>query len=114
MRLSELLGRDLREADGSFVGHVVDVRLVLDGPPAASGTAALADPVVHGLLVSPHTRESFLGYERTRVNRPAVIARFLQWRQRGTVLVLWRDVERVGDDIVLRAGARRYSPELPD
>jgi hypothetical protein len=47
------------------------------------------------------------------VNRPWLIARYLAWRERGTVLVLWTDVEVVGGgELHLRRGATFYSPAL--
>ncbi|HEY0248852.1 MAG TPA: PRC-barrel domain-containing protein [Gryllotalpicola sp.] len=114
MRLSELIGLEVRTAEGETLGRVVDARLVLDGPPSGHGTGALAAPRLHGLLVSPRSRDSFLGYERTDVDRPALLARLLRRRQRGTALVLWRDVAAVGETIGLRPGAQRYSPQLPE
>ncbi|WP_019136532.1 PRC-barrel domain-containing protein [Cellulomonas massiliensis] len=109
MILGDLLDAHVRDDQGRRLGYVVDVRLVLDRP--ASGL--LAVPRVHGLLVSPRTSSSFLGYERRDVRAPALLARWLRRRHRGTFLVLWPDVERLGDDeVVLRTGYRRWSPVL--
>ncbi|GAA4186249.1 hypothetical protein GCM10022288_09460 [Gryllotalpicola kribbensis] len=113
MLLTDLLGLRVRDGAGGDLGAVVDVRFVLDGPPSGSGTGALAEARLHGLIVSPHRSSSFLGYERTGVNRPWLIAHFLAWRQRRAVLVLWRDVASVGDELALRPGATLYSPALP-
>jgi hypothetical protein len=113
MLLTELLGRSVRDDSGALLGGVVDARFVLDGPPAGNGTGALAAARLHGLIVSPHASSSFLGYERTGVNRPWLIAHLLARRQRGAVLVLWRDVVEVGDELTLRPGATLYSPALP-
>lgn len=110
MILSDLLDRFVLDADGRHLGHVIDVRLVLDGPPAG----VLAAPRLHGLLVSPRTATSFLGYERTEVTAPWPVARFLRWRHRGTFLVQWSDVDAVEDGAVrLRAGAVLREPALP-
>jgi hypothetical protein len=115
MILGDLL--DAPVWDGATqVGFVIDVRLALDGP--AEGL--VATPRVHGLLVSVRTGTSFLGYERTDVNAPAILARWLAWRHRGTFLVLWEDVAeaaaapQTGRDarVVLRPGYRRWSPAL--
>jgi len=103
----------VRAADGALLGDVVDARFVLDGPPSGSGTGALAEARLHGLLVGPHRNSSFLGYQRTGVNRPWLIAHFLAWRERRAVLVLWTDVAAVGEELHLRPGAVRYSPALP-
>ena len=80
----------------------------------ARWTGRLAAPRLHGLLVSPRTGTSFLGYERTGVRSPALLARWLRWRHRGTFLVHWSDVEAVAPGAVrLREGYRRFSPDLP-
>lgn len=113
MLLSELLGTIVRDSIGKRIGVVVDVRFVLDGPPSGQGAGTLAEARLHGVLVSPRASTSFAGYERTGVNRPWLIAHFLAWRERGTVLVLWTDVEAVGGgELRLRRGATFYSPAL--
>nr|WP_206025717.1 PRC-barrel domain containing protein [Rhodococcus sp. 14C212] len=102
--MSEIVGARVREADGRRVGVVVDVRFV----QSARGELRL-----EALLVSPRSSGSFLGYERTDENRPALIARYLRRRHRGAFLVRWRDVRRVGDGRVeLRQGYSRWSPVL--
>jgi len=109
MILSDLLGSPVLTADGERLGAVVDARLVLDGPP----DGMLAAARVYGLVVSPHSHSSFAGYERTGVDAPALIARFLRWRARGSMLVLWADLASFTDDVVrLRPGATLYSPRL--
>jgi hypothetical protein len=113
MRLTDLFDRGVRDAEGRLLGRVVDARFVLDGPPSGNGSGALADARLHGLLVSPKRSGSFLGYERTGETRPWLIAHFLAWRERRAVLVLWRDVASVGDELQLRPGATLYSPALP-
>ena len=112
MRLSDLLGRPVYEDGGERLGRVVDVRFVLDGPPAGGGVGALSEARLLGLIVSPRTSSAFAGYERTGAGRPWLIARFLAWRQRHAVFVLWSDVVAVGDELCVRGGAIRYSPAL--
>jgi hypothetical protein len=110
MILGDLLDAPVRGPADEPLGYVVDVRFVLDGP--LDGT--LAAPRLHGLLVSPRAGTSFLGYERTGVRSPALVARWLRWRHRGTFLVHWSDVESVAPGAVrLRHGFRRFSPDLP-
>jgi hypothetical protein len=110
MILGDLLDVPVRGADGERLGHVIDVRLDLDGPVVG----VLAAPRLHGLLVSPRTGTSFLGYERSGVRSPALLARWFAWRHRGTFLVHWQDVATVTRDAVtLRAGHRRFAPGLP-
>jgi hypothetical protein len=85
--------------------------MVLDGPP----DGLLAAARLYGLVVSPHSHSSFAGYERTGVDAPALIARFLRWRARGSFLVLWTDLASFTDDVIhLRPGATLYSPRLSD
>ncbi|WP_421734161.1 PRC-barrel domain-containing protein [Cellulomonas sp.] len=110
MILGDLLDSPVRDADGRALGYVVDVRFVMEGPV----DGLLAALRLHGLLVSPRTGTSFLGYERTGVNAPALLARWFAWRHRGTFLVHWDDVQAVTRDaVVLHAGHRRYAPDLP-
>lgn len=106
MLLSEVLGLPVRGADRGSLGTVVDVRLrISDETPA---------PRLIGLVVSPHTRSSYLGYERSGVNHPRGLAALWRWRHRGTHLVLWDDVARVdAGAVTLRPNYRRYSPALP-
>ena len=109
MILSDLLGNPVLSADGERLGQVVDARLVLDGPP----DGMLAAARLYGLVVSPHSHGSFDGYERTGVDAPALIARYLRWRARGSFLVLWDDLASLaGDEVRLRPGATPYSPRL--
>ncbi|MDR6972143.1 PRC-barrel domain containing protein [Leifsonia shinshuensis] len=111
MILSDLLGSPVLSAEGEWLGEVVDARLVLDGPP----DGLLAAARLHGLVVSPHAHSSFAGYERTGVDAPALVARYLRWRARGSFLVLWEDLTSFTDDVIrLRAGATLYSPRLED
>ena len=111
MILSDLLGSPVLTAEGERLGAVVDARLAMDGPP----DGMLAAARVYGLVVSPHSHSSFAGYERTDVDAPALIARFLRWRARGSVLVLWSDLASFTDDVVrLKPGATLYSPRLQE
>jgi hypothetical protein len=108
--LGDFLDAPVLGTDGTRLGYVVDVRLALDGPL----DGLLAAPRLHGLLIGRRTETSFLGYERTGVNAPAVLARWFAWRQRGTFLVHWEDVASVTPEGVrLRAGFRRLAPDLP-
>jgi hypothetical protein len=109
MQLSELLGCTVRDAGSHNVGTVVDVRLSVTGDLDDSPLA----PTLFGLVVSPRTRSSYLGYERSEANRPMVWAAWSRWRHRGTFLALWEDIGAVEPPVVrLRAGFHRYSPIL--
>jgi sporulation protein YlmC with PRC-barrel domain len=109
MQLSELLGMRVVDAGNHRVGTVTDVRLTVSGDL----TGRPATPRVLGLVVSPRTTSSFLGYERSTAKAPYLLARFLRWRHRGTFLAGWEDVARVGDDAIrLRPRFTRYSAVL--
>ena len=112
MQLSELLGCTVRDAGSHEVGTVVDIRLRVGGDLDDSPSA----PTLFGLVVSPRTRSSYLGYERSEAKRPMVLAAWLRWRHRGTFLAVWADIATVEPQVVrLRTGFHRYSPILrPD
>jgi hypothetical protein len=111
MILTDLLDQPVHSADGETLGVVVDVRFALDGTPHQ----LLNSPRLRGLIVSPRSRGSFMGYERTGVNAPALLARWFHWRERGTFLVLWADLAAIRDDgVELRPNAVHYSPRLDD
>lgn len=119
MIASDLLDVAVHDDAGAHLGWVVDLRFVLDGSP---GTF-LARARLHGLVVSPRTRTSFMGFERSSVRHPWPIVPILRWWHRGTFLVHWPDVAHVpapdagagpGDAaaVVLRTGYTRYEPGL--
>lgn len=111
MQLSEFLGLRVIDAAQHTVGTVVDVRLAVTGDLDQDAAA----PRVLGLVVSPHTKTSFLGYERSNADTPVMLAALLRWWHRDTFLAAWDDVARVGADLVrLRAGYTRYSAVLPN
>ena len=69
--------------------------------------------MVVGLLISPHTGGSFLGYERTGVRSPWPIAAIVRRRHRGTFLVAWEQVADIGDgEVHLAEGFERLDPGL--
>lgn len=109
MILSDLIGTPVRDASGRKVGRVADARFRVAG----RGTPAKAQLV--GLIVSPRSASSYLGYERTAASRPVIIDRLLRWMHRGSFLVAWEDVQRVSDTAVrLRKGYERLDAALPD
>ena len=109
MILSELLGRPAY-VDTRRVGWVIDVRL---RPETRDTDQPMPTLRAHGLIVSPHSKSSTLGYERSTVRSPGPIAALQRWRHRETFLVPWADVAGIETDrISLRPDHRRYSPEL--
>lgn len=109
MILSDLLGSAVIGADGGRLGWVTDVRFELE--PDLEGVPDEAALV--GFIISPRTKSSSFGYERSQVNAPFVIARLLEWRHRGSFLVNWADVAAIGQKrLLLRAGYTAHDPAL--
>jgi hypothetical protein len=96
MRLSELLGREVRDQDGGYLGTVADVVLTQDGPMRGSYSAGLR---LSGLILVERRHVRLLGYDRDST----------PWLQRAVVKRLagqvrhvpWHDVS-LGDDGSLR------------
>lgn len=111
MQLSEIVGLEALDDAGQHVGTVVDVRLAVSGQLDDHP----GEPTVFGLLVSPRTHSSYLGYERSDARKPRALAALLRWRHRGTFLALWNDVARIDvNTLSMRAEFTRYSPTLHD
>ncbi|GGI45361.1 sporulation protein YlmC with PRC-barrel domain [Agromyces flavus] len=109
MILSEVLGAEVVDESGAHIGAVVDARFALDGAPGQ----LLAEPRLVGLLVSPRSRASMWGYERTDVNAPWPIAHYLRRVHRGLFLAAWHDVAMIDvQRVVLRDGFERHDPRL--
>ena len=94
MILSDLLGSEVTDAGGARLGRVVDARFRLGGHTQPA-TAELV-----GLIVSPRSASSFLGYERAGAARPALIGHLLLALHRGSFLVAWDDIARIERDAV--------------
>lgn len=99
MRLNDLLGRRVLDAEGNDIGGVADIRLVQDGPLLASRQAALR---IDGLIVVEKHATRLFGYER-HVG-PALL-RWLVHRRLGQVWYLpWEDVAEVTETVEIRRG----------
>jgi hypothetical protein len=85
-------------------------------PPLSDQTrrrSAVGGARVVGILVSPRTATSFLGYERTEVRGPWPVPQLVRRRHRGTYLVRWEDVAAVDEDGVrLATGYGEHDPAL--
>jgi hypothetical protein len=92
MRLSDLLGAEVRDADGVVVGRVRDVRLVQDGPLQGTFGAGLR---LSGLVVGRIDLGSRLGFRRRAVDAPAIVARPVARLDAGTRYVPWSAVVEV-------------------
>lgn len=106
MRVSELIGAGVHDDQSERVGTVIDVRLHLAPVESEEG------PTLAGLVISPHTKASYLGYERSEARSPRLVAAVQRWLHRGTFLALWDDVASVGTSVTLRPGYRRYAATL--
>ena len=106
MLLSELLGKPIRAPRGEELGRVVDVRF----RRTARRGRKEGELELIALIVSPHSRLSYYGYERGSVNAPAVISRIVEWLHRDSWIVPWECVTRVDDDAILIDAA---APRIP-
>jgi sporulation protein YlmC with PRC-barrel domain len=110
MILTDILGRPVRDANGAHLGRVLDLRFVVDDAPGRPLSEARLD----GLVVSPTGRHSYLGYERSNVNAPAIIKGILRWMHRGTFYVRWEAVQQISrHEVLLHSGYRKYDARLP-
>jgi hypothetical protein len=102
MRLSDLLGSEVFQADGSSLGHVRDVSLLADGRNIGAFGAALR---VHSLLIGRGSTGARLGLARNRMRGPWLLK--LVFGRRPRHVVDWADVESLGVKTVhLASGAR--------
>ncbi|WEG09505.1 PRC-barrel domain containing protein [Microbacterium horticulturae] len=93
MLLSELLDSRVHGPAGQDLGRVVDVRFRRgERTDGREGELTLI-----ALIISPHSRMSFYGYERGRVNRPVAIAKLIAWIHRKSRVVPWECVQIVTD-----------------
>ena len=107
MLLSDLIDSRVVDSADEHVGSVIDVRMNADEPSAAGRI------VVYGLIVSPRSGSSLLGYERNDEHAPWAIDRILRWRHRDAFLVLWGQVAIVRvHEVQLQPDFVRYSPIL--
>jgi sporulation protein YlmC with PRC-barrel domain len=95
MRLNELLGHRVIDADGDELGGVADVRLVQDGPMLVSMQRSLR---VDGLIVVENRATRLFGYERHL--GPALLRRLVHWRLGGVWYLPWVEVDEITDGTV--------------
>ena len=106
MLLSDLFGKPVRAPRGGELGRVVDVRF--RRTPRRGRREGELELIA--LIVSPHSRLSYYGYERGAVQGPAVIAAIVRWLHRDSWIVPWEFVARVDQDAVVLAAA---APRIP-
>ena len=110
MRLSDLLGTAITDRAGERVGWVTDVRLTRSGPVLGTFGAAYA---IEGFLISPIRRGGFFGYERARVNRPALLGWLFGRLHRDSCFAPWSVVDRIDDDAIVLAVDRNELSAAP-
>ncbi|MFJ5956839.1 PRC-barrel domain-containing protein [Paenarthrobacter sp. NPDC092416] len=109
MILTDVLGSDVADSGGGRLGEVSDVRFALDSAP----TQLLSQARLVGIVVSPRTASSFLGFERQGLTQPWPVAQLLRWWHRGSFLVLWEDIGMMGPQkVTLRPGYVAYDAGL--
>ena len=106
MLLSDLFDKPVRAPRGGELGRVVDVRF--RRTPRRGRREGELELIA--LIVSPHSRLSYYGYERGTVQGPAVIAAIVRWLHRDSWIVPWEFVARVDEDAVVLAAA---APRIP-
>lgn len=106
MRASDLLGREVFDAQGRKVGICFDVRCLIE--EGSEGDRPKLR--IGAVLVSPRRAGALLGYERGHTKGPGVLAALVGWFHRGSVMILWDDVAEHSTDgpVVLREGARHH------
>jgi hypothetical protein len=101
MRLADLIGSRVIDADGRDIGRVGDVWLTQDGPPIGVFGAALR---VDALVIGRFGLASRAGYERKDVRGPAPIAWYLHRTTAHRPVARWGDIASVEEgSIRLRA-----------
>ncbi|HEU4511955.1 MAG TPA: hypothetical protein VFR87_02505 [Nocardioidaceae bacterium] len=90
-RLTDLLGMQIRFADGQDGDRVIDVRLA----PSARVPGPLAELVVEGLIVGRMRPGTLFGYDRHPEQGPWMIRTVVRFLHRHTGYLTWDDVDRV-------------------
>jgi sporulation protein YlmC with PRC-barrel domain len=90
-RLSELIGRQVRDSSGESLGQVADVQLTQDGPLLEEVQHAFR---VSGLIVVPRHTGQLFGYERGPGGQAPLLVKSLILRlHRGSRYVRWPQIE---------------------
>jgi len=97
MRVSDLLGKDVIDAQGNRLGVVTDLRCVQDGPLRGLNASLRID----GLLVSRRHTGALLGYDR-RDQGPWLVRVVVRRLHGGLREVSWDQVADVGPPLRLK------------
>jgi hypothetical protein len=97
MRASDLIGREVRAADGTGIGVITDVRCVQDGPLRGTQASLRVD----SLLVSRHHTGSLLGYDRRSQQGPWLVRLIVGALHRHMQVIPWSAIDDEGPPIRL-------------
>jgi hypothetical protein len=97
MRASDLIGREVVDAEGQPVGVITDLRCVQDGPLRGTQASLRVDSV----LVSRHHTGKLLGYDRREQQGPWLIRLIVRRLHRHMRVIPWRDIADEGPPIRL-------------
>ncbi|WP_209323691.1 PRC-barrel domain containing protein [Brevibacterium renqingii] len=87
MILSDLLDSRVCDSAGEPLGWVLDVRF--------TSSEERDRMSLDSLIVGPHRRTPFLGYERTGMDRPKLFAFVFRRMHAGSLVIPWQEVERI-------------------
>ena len=112
MRLTDLLGSEVRDERDESIGRVEDVRVVQDGPILGSFGAAYR---VRGLLVGGWSVGFRLGFGRAAVRGPLPLKLLFGRLARRARFVEWERVRAVENGVIRIAGTASElgPPPLP-
>ena len=110
MLLSDLIGVEVFDRDGTRLGAVRDVRLVQDAPKVGMVGAGFR---VQGLIVGEVAFSTRLGYDRHNVRGPWLVAKVANWLHRESRFVPWDAVAGYSSErITLSVGRDEFEPPI--
>lgn len=111
MRVTDLLGSEVRDEHGRRVGRVHDVRMVREGPRLQPvGQPAYR---VRGLIVGLGAVGRRLGYAGPSVTGPWLLKVVFGFLARRGRYIEWQRVQRVQDGVVTVRGDASVLPRVP-
>lgn len=105
MRVSELLGRLVVDADGVEIGQIRDVRC----GASRSAIGSMSSLSVSSLVVGPNSFGTRLGYTHGDVHGPWLLTRLLGWLGRHDRIVPLDRIADLGSTVTLSVSADRLS-----
>ena len=96
MRASDLVGKEVRDRDGTPVGVVTDLRCVQDGPPRGAMAALRVD----ALVISRRHTGALLGYDESRSQGPALFRAVVRRLHQDARTIPWDRVARYDGEAV--------------